>query len=91
MSIGPIRFTTQGDAFILPARIASVLWEGATVSGDRVELRARGGNELLWPCRTDSQQTYLGKTFTAAGLHAPNGFYCAVLSAGQLLVYLKES
>lgn len=90
MSLGPVVLTTTGDTFTDPARIASILWEGATSSGDTVEVRERASNALLWRCRTDSTQTYLGKTFSEKGLHAPSGFKLSQISAGQVLVYLRE-
>lgn len=83
--------SVAGDAFVEPARIASVLWEGVTTSGDTVTLRARGSNALLWVCRTGDTQTYLGKTFTEKGLPAPTGFILSQISAGRVLVYLREA
>ena len=91
MSIGPVVFTVQGDQFIVPAHLSGVIWEGAMVSGDTVELRERSTNALLWACRTDVQQTYLGATFGAHGVSAPGGFKATILTAGRLLVYLKEA
>lgn len=91
MSLGPVVMSVAGDAFVQPAQIASVLWVGTTVAGDRVELRERTSNNLLWECLTDSTRTYLGKTFGPHGQPAPGGFYLAVLGSGRVSVYLKEA
>lgn len=99
MSVGPIVFTTQGDQFIFPATISSIIWEGATTSGDRVELVegiivsgiTKGTGNLLWPGRTETDKTYLGVTFGERGISAPGGFRAKVLMGGRLCIYLKEA
>lgn len=88
--IGPVVMQVAGDAYSQGARINAVLWDGATSSGDRVVLRHRSTNELLWQARTDATQTYVGANFGESGVHAPNGFYVDTLSAGTVLVYLRE-
>jgi hypothetical protein len=80
-----------GDQFLPGARILAILWEGASSSGDTVLLVDRVTNEILWPGRTDSTQTYLGINFGPEGLHAPNGFKLQTISSGRVLVYLREN
>lgn len=79
-----------GDAYIQGARILAVLWEGATASGDTATLRHRLDGDLLWAGRTDSTQTYQGVNLGPSGIHAPKGFQLTQLSAGRILVYLRE-
>lgn len=89
--VGPVVLTVVGDAFVEGARIAMILWEGATTAGDTAEVRHRGSpSALLWAGRTDRTDTYLGANFQPAGIHAPNGFTLHQLSAGRVLVYLRE-
>ena len=88
--IGPIVLEVQGDEYIDPARINAIIWEGATTSGDTVELRERESGNILWPGRTSDTQTYLGANLGESGLHAPTGFRLTQISSGRLLVYLKE-
>ena len=88
---GPVVLTVVGDAYIQPARILAILWEGATTSGDTAEVRSRTAPDaLLWKGRTNTTQTYQGVNLGAHGLAAPLGFRLAQLSAGQVLVYLRE-
>lgn len=82
-------FSATGDVFAGRGQILAIVWEGVTVSGDRAELRAVGGR-LIWSGRTDTTQTYLGINLGPTGMAAPEGIVCAVLSAGRVLVYLKE-
>lgn len=89
--IGPVVMSVAGDEFVDPARIAAIIWEGQTTSGDTVEVRSRVTNELIWPGRTDSTQTYLGATIPIEGVHAPHGFKLTQISAGRVLVYLREN
>ena len=90
--IGPVVMTTVGDAFVEGAQIATIVWTGATTAGDTVALHHRGTPDaLLWEGRTDSTQTYLGANVGPNGIHAPGGFYCKQISAGKLLIYLKEA
>lgn len=89
--VGPVVMTVQGDEFTEPARIAAIIWEGATADGDTVALHHRGDPaRLLWAGRTDRTNTYLGVNLQSSGIHAPNGFRLHQLSAGRLLVYLRE-
>ena len=89
--LGPVIMSVAGDAFIQPAQIASVIWVGSTTAGDTVELRERDTNGVLWKCRTDGTNTYLGKTFGPNGQPAPGGFKLSQISAGEVLIYLKEA
>lgn len=89
--IGPVVLEVAGDAFIQTAQIGAIIWEGQSVAGDRVVLRHRGDNRLLWRARTDSTNTYLGASIGPKGLSAPQGFYVERLDSGALLVYLAES
>jgi len=88
--IGPVVMSVSGDQFVEGARILAILWEGATTSGDTVLLSDRVTGAVLWSGRTDSTQTYLGVNFGESGLHCPNGFKLAQISAGRVLVYLRE-
>ena len=89
--IGPVVMSVAGDEFVDSARILAIIWEGATTSGDTCVLNSRMGNDLLWKGRTSDTQTYLGANFGPEGLNAPNGFKLGQISAGQLLIYLRES
>lgn len=93
MSIGPVVLSVAGDQFIESARVASIVWVGATTAGDTVSLRGRQAtiNVLLWKCRTDATHTYLGISFGAHGLPTPDGFRLEQISAGEVLVYLREA
>jgi len=88
--IGPVVLQTAGDQYVSSARIAGVLWEGATTAGDRAELKCPETQALLWAARTPDTNTFLGAMVPPEGIHAPYGFRVATLSAGRLLVYLKE-
>ena len=48
------------------------------------------GGRLIWSGRTDTRQTYVGINLGPTGITAPDGIVCAVLSAGRVMVYLKE-
>ena len=89
---GPIVFTAAGQVHPFSCRIIGVLWEGATTAGDRVEIRGREDNlnSLLWACRTDTTNSFLGAIWGVPGVHAPDGFRAAVLASGNVLVYLSE-
>lgn len=89
--IGPVIMSVAGDSFIQGARILAVLWEGATTSGDTTSLTERDTGALIWAGRTDSTQTYQGANFGEAGVHCPSGFRLQSISAGRVLVYLRES
>lgn len=86
---GPVVLGVVGDTFTAPARVLAVIWEGATTSGDTAEVRARDGN-LLWAGRTNTTHTYLGVNLGEKGIGVPLGFTLTQLSAGRVLVYLKE-
>ena len=83
--------SVAGDSFTQSCRIASIVWEGATTSGDTALLSHRGTADILWPGRTNTTQTYLGISFPRPGLHCPNGFTLSQISAGRLMVYLNEN
>lgn len=90
-AIGPTILVNVGDQFVDGCRIAAIIWEGATASGDTVELRHRKSNELLWAGRTNTTQTYQGVNLGPHGEHTPNGFYLAQISAGRVLVYIAQA
>lgn len=87
---GPIIFETAGDQFTDSCCIASIVWEGATSSGDRAELAKLQGGEVIWAGRTNTTQTYLGANLSPYGVSCPKGFHCAHLSSGRLFIYLRE-
>ena len=92
MSIGPIVMSVAGDAYIQGAQIAAITWMGATTAGDTVEIRHRTDpKNVLWKCRTDGTNTYLGANIGPNGIHAPGGFTLQQISAGEVHVYLKEA
>ena len=92
MSFGPIIMSVAGDSFPFPARILVILWEGATTSGDTVAVTSvTPPRQVLWAARTDLTQTYLGANFGTEGLHCPDGFRASQISAGRLLIYLREA
>jgi len=86
----PVLLTTQGDKFINPTQILSLIWEGSTTAGDTVELRDPKTQEIFWPGRTNDINTYLGVTFSGQGLHAPNGFYLSIIDSGRVFIYIQE-
>ena len=88
--IGPVIMDGVGDQFVDGCRVAAIVWEGATTSGDTVELRNRTSNTTLWSGRTNTSQTYQGINLGPHGEHCPNGFYLAQISAGRVLVYLDQ-
>ena len=90
-SVGPAILSNVGDQFMDGCRIAAIVWEGGTTSGDTVELRHRITNELLWSGRTNTTQTYQGINLGPYGEHSPNGFYLAQISAGRVLVYIQQA
>lgn len=89
-AIGPVVLVNVGDQFTDACRIAAIVWEGGTASGDTVVLRHRISNELLWKGRTNTTQTYQGINLGPHGEHVPNGFYLAQISAGNLMVYILQ-
>lgn len=88
-SSGPIIFEAQGDAFIDPGCIGTVIWEGVTVSGDRAEISKFEGG-VIWAARTGQTQTYIGANLGPSGVSCIKGFHCSALSNGRLLIYLRE-
>jgi hypothetical protein len=84
----PVLFDSVDDAYVDSAHIFQIIWEGATASGNAVEIRLRVTNELVWAARTDATQTYLGVNFGPQGISAPNGFAATILGAGRVLIYL---
>lgn len=88
--LGPVIMSVVGDAYIEGARLRAVVWEGASTSGDTIELRERTSGAILWRCRTADTQTYLGISWGEEGIHAPSGFRLSQISSGQILVYLAE-
>lgn len=91
MSFGPIVMSAVGDKFSKPTRILAIVWDAATSSGHTVELRCPVTGRLLWSARTSNTQTYLGINLGVEGMPVPNGFTLAQISAGRLLVYLREN
>ncbi len=91
LRVGPAILVNAGDQFVDSCRIAAVVWEGTTVSGDTTVLRHRISNEVLWKGRTNSTQTYQGLNLGPHGEHCPNGFYLAQISAGTVMVYLEQA
>ncbi len=91
--IGPVVLRVQGDRYVDSCRIVSIVWEGATTEGDRVEFADPDTHELLHAMRTPDTHTYIGVTFGAKGLSAPNGFTLrtAPSTAQTIHVYLMES
>ena len=91
LQVGPVVLVNAGDQFISSCRIAAIVWEGATTSGDTVVLRHRTTNEVLWKGRTNTTQTYQGINLGPHGEHTPNGFYLSSISAGTVLVYIQQA
>lgn len=90
MAHEPVVFETAGDQYVSPCVVLAIIWEGVTVSGDRCEVVAAGSHALLWAARTESTQTYLGANFGPTGVHCPGGMRAEVLTAGRVLLLLKE-
>jgi hypothetical protein len=91
MTSGPIIMDTVGDTFAEASRVLLFIWEGATSAGDTISVHAANGiGTLLWAARTPDTQTYLGANFGPSGIPAPDGFKLTQISAGRLLVYLRE-
>ena len=92
--IGPVILSVVGDVYIQGARILAFVWEGATTANDTVTIHARSPAgtpaELLFAGRTDTTSTFQGLNLTPTGLHAPGGFMLTQISAGRVLVYLRE-
>ena len=90
--VGTVRFTAVGKEWPESCRIIGILWVGSTTAGDIVEIRGREGNvnAILWPARTDTTNTFLGAIWGTPGIHAPDGFRAAVLTSGEVFIYLAE-
>ena len=86
----PVLFQTVNDVYVDSARIAHVVWEGATSIGDQVEIRDEETNALIWAGRAADVHTYQGMNLGPDGVGASKGFRATVLDAGRVLVYLKE-
>lgn len=93
-ALGPIVMSVAGDQFVDGCRLAAILWTGATTAGDTVTVHARneqgGVGALIWKCRTDSTNTYLGINTGPQGVHLPYGFRLTQIPAGDVLAYLRE-
>ena len=94
LPLNPIVLTAIGQGYDDPARILAIVWEGATTAGDTAELRHQadgaGFEALIWPGRTPDTNTYQGVNLGPHGVHTPRGFVLRVLSAGRVVVYLRE-
>ncbi len=90
MSIGPVVLSVAGDTYAGNARILAVVWTGGTTAGNTVVLSSGNSADILWKARADGSNTYLGINLGPHGLHAPDGFRLSQISAGELLVYLRE-
>ena len=86
----PVVMSVAGDVYADTCRILAILWEGATTAGDTVELVDRLTNDLLWPGRTDSTNTYLGANIGTEGIHCPNGFKLNKISSGRVVIYFRR-
>jgi hypothetical protein len=91
LSGNPIVLTTVDQEYKTNCRIIAFVWEGATTAADVAEVVGRSaGGPLLWAGRTPDTQTYQGVSLGPYGITAPRGFRCSKLSAGRVLVYLRE-
>lgn len=93
LDVNPIVFTAAGQSYAPTCVVLAIIWEGVTASGDRAELMRDGvpSAQLLWAGRTDTTQTYQGLNMGPTGIQAPHGFHVTALTAGRLLIYLKET
>ena len=87
----PVLLNTLDAEYVIPSRILTVVWEGSTSAGNRVELTdPTDSSKVLWQCRAGTEtHTYLGINLGEKGQHAPNGFKATTLDAGEVLVYLR--
>lgn len=88
--VGPVRLQVAGDQYLQTARVAAIVWDSNSTSGDTVRLVDPVVGAVLWSSRTDSTQTYLGLNIGPKGMHCPNGFQLQQISSGTLYVYLAE-
>lgn len=79
--------TVTGDAFVQPAQITAINWQGATTAGDTCIVRERSTGNILFKGRAVGTQTWEG---IALPMHAPGGFVLSQISAGEVYVYLAE-
>jgi hypothetical protein len=89
---GPVVMRVAGDVLRDPCRIGSIVWEGATIAGDRVEFVDPVSGTLLHAMRTPDTHTYIGVSFQGKGLGCPNGFQLRTCPtpAQTIQVYLTE-
>ena len=88
---GPVVLQNIGDSYRQPARIAMIVWEGATTAGDRIEIRDYVTNDLLAAIRTPDTHTFTGFPAPPKGINAPNGFKLSLSPGSQMIqVYLVE-
>ena len=87
---GPIIFSARGDRFVDSGCIATIIWEGASASGDQAAIYKNGDGGLVWAGRTNTTQTYIGANLGPSGVSCPKGFNAGVLQSGRLLIYLRE-
>lgn len=85
----PVILTAANDRFNRTCKIAAIVWESASTSGDTVHLVKNSDSLTLWKGRTDTTQTYQGIVFDA-GIPCDGGFSVAQISSGTVLVYLKN-
>jgi len=90
MDQNPVVMTKAGEIYGFRSRINAIVWEGATTSGDTVELIDPITKYPLWAGRTSDTQTYLGVNLGERGTPAPNGFILNQISSGRLFVYIRE-
>lgn len=88
--IGPVLLTAVGDRYVEAAHIEAVVWEGATTAGDTCEITCPASGALLFAGRAAGAQTWQSLAPTR-GVSAPHGFQIKQLSAGRVLVYLREA
>lgn len=95
MEPNPIILDVQGQKYLYSCVVGVIIWEGATSSGDTVELKKlkQGGEvgDLLWAARTDATQTYLGINLSRCGVSSRYGFQLTQHTTGRVLVYRMVS
>lgn len=87
--VGPVILSVVGDTFTERCRILAITWVGTLANGDVAQLRGRGDSaaDVLWK---GAYPDIVGLNVGPTGIHAPDGFTLATLSAGEVHVYLKE-
>ena len=91
VGVGPVTLAAVGDQYTDPCRIALFLWVGSSTAGDTVQVSDPVTGELIWTCRTDITNTYIGASMPAPGVHCPRGFKLVQRSSGTVYVYIQES